>query len=172
MLWEEMKKRIETAMKNWEIMREDLSLKKEEDRKFLSGSYLVLSNRFGQIELKELIRDPKKIAYANPFLLKDGGNKGFFRLCRELGRLEARSRQLQDQAGKTDIAHQLEDLYKQFEAFDVSSLDFEDDLRAEIRFPTVRMSTIQELKKHPLANSEETEIREFSIRVVVSWKDC
>lgn len=49
MLWEEMKKRIETAMKNWEIMSEDLSLKKEEDRKFLSGSYLVLSNRFGQI---------------------------------------------------------------------------------------------------------------------------
>jgi hypothetical protein len=171
MLWEEMKKRIETATKNWEIMREDLSLKKEEDRKFLSGSYLVLSNRFGQIELKELVRNPKKIAYANPFLLKEGSNKGFFRLCRELGRLEARSKQLQGQTGKTDLTRQLEDLKKQFEALDVSSLEFEDNLRAELRFPTVRMHTIQELKKHPLADPK-TEMREFSIRVVVSWKDC
>ena len=169
MLWKEMKKRIETATKNWEIMRYDLSLREKEDRKFLSGSYLVLSNRAGQVELKQLDRDPKKITYANPFLLKEYGNKGFVRLCQELRRLEARSKQFQGQVGKTDLTHQVEDLKTQFEALDASSLDFEDNLRVELRFPTVRMSTIQELKKHPLADPR-TEIREFSIRVVVSWE--
>lgn len=170
MLWDEMNKRIETATKNWEIMRDDLSLSKKEDEKFLSGSYLVLCNRSGQVEVKQLDRDPKKIVYANPFLLKKDGNERFARLCQELRRLESQSKQLQDHAGKTDLTHQIDKVKRQFEVVDVSSLDFEDNLRVELRFPTARTSTIQELKKHPLADSKRTEMREFSIRVVVSWE--
>ena len=108
MLWNEMKMRIETATKNWEIMKADISAKQKKDEDFLSKSYLVVCNRSVQVEVKQFVRDPKTVADANPFLLKKGANKGFFRLCRELGRLEARSKQLQGQTGKADLARKVE----------------------------------------------------------------
>jgi hypothetical protein len=170
MLWNDLSKRIDKAIKNFEIIKEDILFKRKEDERFLSGSYLVLCNRFGQVNLKEFKMDTKESILKMPFLIGDklSDNVDFINLCQVTKRLEAKSGRFKGQVDEKQLKQQLQETRKELAAIDLTSLDFKNDLLIEIRFPTVRMSTIQELKKHPLADSKMTEMREFSIRVVVS----
>jgi hypothetical protein len=170
MLWNDLSKRIDMAMKNFEIMKADILVKRKEDERFLSGSYLVLCNRFGQVNLKDFEMNPKESILKMPFLIggKLRGNVDFINLFQVIKRLEAKSGRFKGQTEEKQLKQELQETKRELAAFDLTSLDFKNDLLIEIRFPTVRMSTIQELKNHPLADSKMTEMREFSIRVVVS----
>jgi len=169
MLLSELKKRTHIAKKNWQTMKSDLG-RDPRSVEFLSKSYLVVCNRHGQIALNELDHDgPRKIATENPsFFKRTEPNLRFLRLCRTLRNLEKYYQKLHPRNPKlSQVRMKMDNLKRQLDAYDVSQLEFSDELVVEIRFPTVRMQLIQRLKQHPLTDFSRTSISMASIKVVI-----
>jgi hypothetical protein len=169
MLWSDLKRRIERASRNFLIMRSDFA-KDPRSIEFLSKSYLVLANRFVQVELDEVAHGLSRVAPEKPAFFKQTDlNQRFMDVCKELRELKVRSQRSGFQSYRQNhLKNRIERLMRQLEAFQVSQLDLADDLGVEIRFPTVNMPIIQRLKHHPLMDSSRTSMSLASIRVAVS----
>jgi len=167
MLFSDLNNKIAGANKNWQKIRKSMGGGKATD-KFLKGAYLVITNEHLQIDIAGLDTNLREIVLKKPGLLKGTAqNKAFILLCRKLKELEERSKQRISHEMFKNTLVQLQKTRSDYNSFDVSALDFADDLNIEIRFPYLNMDIIQKIKQHPLVDSEKTCLCMACIRVVL-----
>ena len=154
MKWNDFVKEKERYLRLWS------ELKKEYDgkmKKFLDKSYMVVAYYPGQVELDE---SPLSIAQNNKkFLVEDKRGEEFIKLAGEYKKADWKG-----DAGQKDK------LAKRIAVFDISQLSVIEH-RFELRFPTVAIDLIQELKASKYCNKELTDMSKASIRVVLCKAD-
>ena len=127
-----------------------------EMRKFLDKSYMVIFYHPGQIFLDA---EPLSIAKENSgFFASDKRSQSFLKMVEEYKR--------EERAINSDIK---DALLKKIAAYDISQLSVIEH-RFEIRFPTVDIDLIQQLKQSKYCDQKLTDMSKVSIRVVLKGR--
>ena len=155
--------KIIVAQKNWQIIKADLGVC-QESKKFLKGSYLVVSHASAQINPPDYMSNIRDTVLSNTAILKTNEiDQHYIKICKEYARLEKKLKSINSK----DERKMLKSIQEEFENFDLSQLDFSDDFCVEFRFQGIRMDIIQKIKLHPLVDAFQTCTCAACIRVVV-----
>lgn len=156
MNWNEFLQRKAEYKKTWENLKLEYS-GDVDITKFLNKSSLIVFYNFKQIEMYE---DAVGIAKNAPdFFIRNQYNSEFIKIVEAYKVAEK-----DPEKGKKDV------FSKQILEFDVQGLKVAPN-RPEIRFPTVDMSIIQQLKKSKYCDQEATNMSRASIRVILIGGD-
>ena len=153
MKWDDFTKEKEMYVHLWEEMKKGYG---GEMREFLNKSYLVVAYHPGQIALDT---GAFGIAQNNSeFRVPDKWGKDYVELATEYRKAERGP----DNTFKDKLT-------KRITAFDVSKLSIIEH-RYEIRFPTVDIDLIQQLKRSGYCDQKLTDMSKVSIRVVLKGR--
>lgn len=167
LLFFDLKKKISISSKYWQQIKDDIG-KEKSYIAFLKNSYLVISNDYLQIGIDDLDISLRDTILMCPDILKDNDqNRAFIAICRKLKELEEESKKRLQNDFHKNFYEKLNKAAEEFKRFDLSSLDFLDDMRIEVRFPSANMEIIQKVKQHHLVDKEKTCQCMACVRVVL-----
>ena len=168
MKWSELLERIETARKNWEIIKFDLGDEKEAQAVF-KDSYLVLTNDFSRAGLTNFAGEVQRGEIIKYKFLKDTlYNKEYISLSQALRDCQSQIKGLFPGTAEYKKAKKpLDEAEKKLKTIDFSLLEFADDINIEPRFSTMNIEVIQKIKIHSLVDVEKTCKSKSSIKVVL-----
>jgi len=152
MNWEEFQTEKEYYRKAWDLLKADY---KDDLQKFLKKSYLVVSSKWQFGIDDDLITAGKECPQ---FFIHEGRTIKFLDTIQRIKALEG---------VKTDNKKELEALIKEADSMDKRSIFVVDDWYVAPIFPTVNMEFIQIIKKSPYCDQERTQMRAYSIAVVL-----
>jgi len=159
--------KIIVAQKNWQIIKADLGIC-QESKKFLKGSYLVVSHASAQINPSDYMSNIRDTVLSNTAILKTNEiDQHYIKICKEYWLLEKKLKSIKSKDEQKKTAGNLKIIQAEFENFDLSQLDFSDDFCVESRFQGIRTDIIQKIKLHPLVDAFQTCTCAACIRVVV-----
>ena len=153
MKWRQFLDRRQKYKRAWNSLKEECEGAIME---FLNSSHLVIAygpNMAGQFDFRR--RDAGSIAMNNPdFFMQDTSGRKLIELVQQYKALKD---------SKADLKSTI---MKQLEEFDVEFLSVVDN-QAEVRFPTLNIGFIQEVKKSKYCDKKTTSMGKSSIRVIL-----
>jgi hypothetical protein len=153
MRWRDFLNKRQAYKKAWEELKESYT---GDIRQFLNSSHLVVAygaNMAGQFDIKH--RDPAGIAMENPdFFVKDSHGSKLIELVQQY-------KAVKDQ--NTDLKSKI---MKQLQGVDTEFLTVVEN-QAEVRFPTLNIDFIQEVKKSNHCDKKATSMSKGSIRIIL-----
>lgn len=147
---------LENCRELWRVFSK--SFESETVNAYLKKSYPVLYCAPWQIPLDDA--KPYSMAVLSPNFLKSN------RHLSEYIRLIRNYEDAKKASGDSLSDKKLSDLSDKLKKYDLNQLEFQ-EYTLEIRFPTMKMGLIQEIKKSPLVDKEKTDTSMASIRVVL-----
>ena len=165
MKWQEYLDRRVLYRKAWDVMKEEFD---GDIREFLNSSYLVITygpDMAGQMDHK--ITDIYSIAIDNPdFFIKDDVGKSITHLARQHKIAKDSILTLRSEDMRKLTAQSISRLTRLLETFDTQCLNVVEN-QSEVRFPTLKMDFIQQMKKSKYCDKELTNMSRGSIRVIL-----
>ena len=154
MRWDEFLRRKSEYKDTWEKLKSEYS---GDIKKFLDSSYTVIAYNFGQIAFDA---DAFSIARDNPdFFVQGEHSLALIRLAKEYKALE-----------NEPTSNKRNKFLKQVAGFDLKRLSVLKN-RSEVRFSTLKMPFIQEIKESKYCDQKATDMSMISIRVVLKGGD-
>jgi hypothetical protein len=172
MVWDNLQVKIKVAQSHWAEIKKDLG-NDTESQSFLSASYLVVTSGVEQIKVTELPDKADGAALQCAWLFKPA----------QLNRLFIESRKEQKKAkealqnsakGSRDESRARTALEKStalITDLHTHSIELQDDIAVEVRFKSLHIAIIQQIKQHPLVDKDETPMTPASVRVVLRWDE-
>ena len=165
MKWKDYLNKRAIYRKTWEAMKEEFN---GDARAFLNGSRLVITygpDMAGQIDYGST--DIYSIAIDDPdFLIKDVAGSKLISLAKQYKSAKDSIPTLRSKAVRELTKQLISRLTWRLEGFDRQCLNVVEN-QVEVRFPTLKMDFIQQIKKSKYCDKELTDMSRGSIRVVL-----
>ena len=165
MKWQDYLDRRVLYRKAWDAMKKEFN---GDMREFLNSVCLVIAygtNMVSQMDYK--IADIYSIAVDNPdFFVKDDVGNRLTRLARQHKVAKDSILTLRSEDMRKLTAQSISRLTRRLETFDTQCLNVVEN-QVEVRFPTLKMDFIQQIKKSKYCDKELTDMSRGSIRVVL-----
>lgn len=159
MTWDEFLAEKKLYVQSWKKMKEGAT---EDMQKFLSKSWIVVYCK----QQFDIDADFMTVFNECPSFFQNVPRFTRIKaLCEEMKTLEKRIKR--EKENHIDLLEDKKDLQEEIAELCPGELPVDDSWRIEVRFPTVDMDLIQQIKNSPYCDQEKTMMRPASINVVL-----